>query len=182
MKKEVICLVLLVGMATASAQCPQRYEAPDAKEWVEKNRNLIDTLTRAGWQELDEGYKWAVLEELSPEQKHDFFVEKWQQVLTCFEWSRKEKRHLNKMYRWLLKHPNLYGEERSDEDEKKMGRFTDEWMMYGFYEFGWSKKLMYGMGFTPSDLLDKEGNYRTTAKVEVQEMKLPKPVVSNVNE
>ena len=149
--------------------------APDADEWAEKNQCLLDTLTRAGWQELDEGYKQSALWELRPEQMYGFWIEKFQQVMSDFEWNDKEVEHLEKMHAWLLGHPDMY-KEKTEEEQKEIDRFTDEWMLYAMNELNWSKKLIYGIGFTPSDLLDKEGNYKTTTKVEVQELTVSEPV------
>ena len=93
--------------------------APDADEWAEKNQCLLDTLTRAGWQELDEGYKQSALRELRPEQMYGFWIEKFQQVMSDFKWNDKEVEHLEKMHAWLLEHPDMY-KEKTEEDKKKL--------------------------------------------------------------
>ena len=171
MKKMMACLALVASMAvvTLSAQC--RYVAPDADEWVEKNRSMLDTLTRAGWLDLDEGYKQAAVFEFTPEQITDLWIGKINQVLSDFKWTRAERKHIERMRTWFLEHPNTYSDKKTKEEQDKTIRFIEDWTSYAKTKLGWTDKLIFGIAVSCNDLLDKEGNLKTTAKVEVQPMK-----------
>lgn len=170
MKKMMACLALVASMAvvTLSAQC--RYVAPDADEWVEKNRSMLDTLTRAGWLDLDEGYKWYVFSELNPKQQFELWKGKLEQVMNDFEWNEEEMNHLKKIYDWFLEHPDLY-EEKSEEQRDKDNEYMEEWAMYALNELKWPKKLIAAISMSCNDLLDKEGNLKTKNQVGVQSIK-----------
>jgi len=175
MKTFILCAVIGFFCLNHSAQAQCRIIPHDAEEWVEKNREKITKMTRAEWQELDEGYKWIVLGELSPKQILDFFREKIEQVMSDFEWNKEEKKHLVKLHQFFIDNPYLY------DNEKNSGvaiapsgkiEFMENWVDYAEKELQWTPKLIQGLYYTPADLLDKEGNFRVTTSARMNFEKL----------
>ena len=123
MKRIIFCIVVNILSLSAFAQTQScRVVAPDAKEWIENNREKIAKMTRQEWQELEEGYKWMVFIELSAKQKHDFFRLKIEQVRDSFEWNKEEKEHIDILYQLFIDNPDMYSEKR---DEKKFAEIDD---------------------------------------------------------
>ena len=168
MRKIVFCfLVCLLGLGQqAHSQC--RVVAPDAKEWIESNREKIAKMTRAEWNELDEGYKWIVFSELSAKQKHNFFQLKIEQVKDDFEWNEAEKKHIDKLLQLFKDNPDLYSEEKRPENSPEIETFIENWVSYAKDTLKWSPKLLQGMVASCNDLLDKEGNIKVTSKIETK--------------
>lgn len=164
--KRLFLFIFIISLSLnyfAQAQCRVRLVAPDANEWIENNQERIKTMTRTEWQALDEGYKWPVFKSLSPEKKHDFFRLKIEQVRDNFEWNKEEQAHINLLHKFFINNPDLYNEE--DEGKKSASeKFILEWIRKAREEIKWSKKLTYGITTELDDLLDKEGNVRTTSK------------------
>lgn len=163
MKKFFVLLAIsiLSFNFTAHAQC--RIVAPDAKEWIENNQEIIKKMTRAEWQELEEGYKWSVFGALSPEQQHDFFRLKIEQVRGSFEWNEAEMKHINLLHTFFVDNPDLYHEE-DKEARAANEKFVEDWASHAMKDLKWSQKLLRGIVMEADDLLDKEGNVRVTSK------------------
>jgi hypothetical protein len=173
MKKTIFCvavnLLCLGYFVQVQAQC--RVIAPDAKEWIENNREKIAKMTRAEWQELEEGYKWIVTHEFSSKQMHDLFRLKLEQVRDSFEWSKEERVHIDKIYQFYIDNPDMYSRE-SDEERVEAQDFLEKWVAQAMGDLKWTPNLIHGMLMTPADLLDKEGNVRVTSKIEFEILKL----------
>jgi len=178
MKQKIsyICIAInflcLSCLAQAQAQC--RVVDPNAKEWIENNREKIAEMTRTEWQELEEGYKWIVFTELSAKQAHDFFRLKIEQVRDSFEWNTEEKAHIDKLYQFFMDNPDLYSKERDDETLAGITEFTEKWVAQAMENLKWTPQLLQGIVMTCEDLLDKKGNVRVTSKIgiEIKELDL----------
>jgi hypothetical protein len=175
MKKIIFCVAvnfLCLGyFVQVQAQC--RVIAPDAKEWIENNREKIAKMTRAEWQELEEGYKWIIFATaLSAEQRHNFFKLKIEQVRDSFEWSKEEREHIDKIYQLFIDNPDMYSEERDEKKSAEIAEFTEKWAMQAIEKLNWTPKLIQGIAMDCGDLLDKEGNVRVTSKIEFEKLKL----------
>ena len=161
MRKIIFCIVIncLCLSYSAQAQWCDFEQAPDAKEWVENNRDKIAEMNRSEYQKLDEGYKFATSLALSPKQKHDFFRQKIEQVRDNFEWNKEEKEHLDRMYQFFIDNPDMYSEiERDDKKDAEMQEFTRKWVTDAMENLNWTCELVQGITFHIEDLLDKEGN------------------------
>lgn len=168
MKKIIFCLIacfFFIGHF-AKAQC--RVIAPDAEEWIGKNKEKIAKMNRAEWQKLEEGYKWIVFMELSPKQAHDFYIQKIEQVRDDFEWTETEKEHIEKLNRLFMDNPDMYSKEKDEKKDAEIKKFLDEWVKQAMEKLKWTPKLIQGIAMTCEDLLDKEGNVRVTSKVKFE--------------
>jgi len=168
MKNLFICIAVCFLSLNHSAFAQCRTIAPDAVEWIENNKEKIAKMTRAEWLKLGEGYKWIVFTKLSPEQKHDFFELKIEQVKNDFVWNEAEKKHLEKLQLFFANHPDLYDETKRTENNSEIDNFLKEWTSYAVTNLKWKPKLMQGMIGSCNDLLDKEGNLKVTAKVKTK--------------
>ena len=189
--RKVIYLSIFFLLINLSAWAQWAPAAPDAQEWAEKKRDKLKTMTRAGWLELGEGYKQAAVSELTPQQVTNLWIGKINQVLNDFKWTRKERKHIEKLRTWLQDTPNAYSDKKTMEEQNEAIRFIDDWSLYAKEKLGWTDKLIFGIAVSCNDLLDKEGNvkvvssnlldkegdYKTTTKVEVQELTVSEPVL-----
>jgi len=174
MKKLTVCFIVFLLSLSYSAFSQCRVIAPDAEEWIENNKEKIAAMTRPEWNELEEGYKWIVFTKLSSEQKHNFFKLKIEQVRDSFEWKEDEKIHLEKLHQLFVDNPDIYSEERDSIKTAKIDTFLKEWTSYATEKLKWTPQLIQGIALSCNDLADKEGNIRTTAKIEVKELDLGK--------
>lgn len=116
MKKKAIYLSVFLLLISLSAWAQWPPAAPDAREWAEKNRDRLKTMTRAEWLDLDEGYKQAAVFEFTPQQITDLWMGKIDQVLNDFKWTRAERQHIKKLRAWLQDNPNAYSDNKTKEE------------------------------------------------------------------
>ena len=160
MKKKAIYLSVFLLLISLSAWAQWPPAAPDAREWAEKNRDRLKTMTRAEWLDLDEGYKQAAVFEFTPQQITDLWMGKIDQVLNDFKWTRAERQHIKKLRAWLQDNPNAYSDNKTKEEQNEAIRFIEDWSTYAKEKLHWTDRLIFGIAVSCNDLLDKEGNVK----------------------
>ena len=162
MKKIIFCITVSLLCFSYPVQAQYHGVTPEIKAWAEKNRDWIAAMTRSEWQELYEDCKGFVLFSLSPQKIHEFYVQKTEQVRDSFEWSKAEREHIDRLWQYLTDNPDLYSPGR---DEKKMAEYKDflkKWSKQAREKLGWTDRLIRGIAYNCSDLLDKKGNVLVT--------------------
>ena len=129
---------------------------PFADAWVKDNLEDIKGMTRGTWLKLDENQtvKRATYAAFNPENQRKFWEQKIWEVINGFNWTEKEKDHLN----LLLDYVHMTDVFDRKEVPEEFELFVYKWNEYAITELGWTRKLIYGIIADGNRLLDKDGN------------------------
>ena len=157
---QLLTLVVFTCFLSCSQSEDPTYSCNKAEnEWVKRHLSEIRTMSRAEWNYVDEGLKIPVYRAFTHQQRLDFWVSKFTDVLSL-DWSDAEKQHISSLLETIKEHTNyLDGYENLSEAEKdEFDLFFYKWIEKSKEEFQWSKELIQGMIASGNTLLDKKGN------------------------
>lgn len=127
-------------------------------EWVCENLSDIRTMSRTEWSKSDEKLKIPIYRAFTHQQRLDFWLGKFQEVLSL-DWSDAEKKHISKLIKELESHPNFVDGYNglSDQEKNEFDLFFYEWFEISKNEFKWSDRQLYAIVASGNTLLDTKG-------------------------
>ncbi len=164
MKKLALLALVVAGLCACNNDFEngEMYSCNEQlNEWAHANIRSIHSMDREDWQELDEEYKIAAFNAMTPAQKILFWKDKIREVL-LLDWNAQERQHITQLYMFLENNPNMYDPEVLDdaEESEKSTRFFAQWEVDALYDLGWSEEQVYGIIYTGNKLLNKNGEYQ----------------------
>lgn len=132
------------------------------------NRGIVDNLSsirkmdRSQWLKLKEDYKIPAYRAFTPEQKHELWKGKFKELKTL-PWTKAELEHINKAIKWVERHPFLWSNRKStDEELNELDLFFTKWTIEAEEKLNWDKQVAIALFQTPDRVLDTKGTLEIT--------------------
>lgn len=166
MNVKMIVVSILFGliMCGCSSDEPRYSCDKEVDEWVKEHVDEIQKMTRAEWLESDAVYSIPMYRAFTPEQKVNFWREKFQELKTL-PWSEGEINLIEDAESFVESHLNLFGPElpsQSQLDEAEI--FFYKWSENAKKDFGWSDDMIRSMLVTGDRLVDTKGKVSKRGK------------------
>jgi hypothetical protein len=160
MKQKIIINSCVIVMCLALFSCSQDEEVyscdKEVNVWVKENLTDIQQMNREDWLRLDERVKRAAYVAFKPEQKQEFWIQKFQEVLSL-DWNDAERKHLELLYQTALDNPNWFSQNRTEEEYEKYDLFQYKWIEYARDILGWTSEQIASIALTGNKVFNKEG-------------------------
>ena len=155
-KLFALCTVLIF------VACEQESESvyscnKNVNEWAKLNITEIQQMSRQNWIELHDTLKLAAYRAFTPEQKHQFWKEKFQEVKSL-DWSQEEIAHISKAENYLDEHSDFFSHELTDDEIDNLETFFYSWQKEGIEKFGWTNQTAISIAGTGLPISEEEKN------------------------
>lgn len=166
MNLKTIAITILFGMimSACSSDEPKYSCNPEIDEWVKEHVDDIRLMTRADWLESDAEYSIPIYRAFTPEQRVNFWREKFQELKTL-PWSDGEKNLIKEAESFFESHLNLFESETTTDaqlDEAEV--FFYKWSETAQKNYGWSDDMIRSMVVTGDRLVDTKGKIYQNGK------------------
>lgn len=155
-------LIIVIGLFVSLCSCSQSDQITyscdmEVDGWVKDNLSEIQKMNRTSWMNVASEYSIAVYRAFTPEQKVEFWRDKFQEVKKL-SWNEKELSHIIKLESFMFDHTYyFYKAELSENDLDEMELFCYKWQEYAIEQFGWTKQVVGSIAMTGKKVLDTKG-------------------------
>ncbi|MDR2410803.1 MAG: bacteriocin fulvocin C-related protein [Bacteroidales bacterium] len=173
MKLKVIINLCIVVMCFTLFSCSQDEEVyscdKEVNVWVKENLSDIQQMSREDWLRLDERVNRAAYVAFTSEQKQEFWIQKFQEVLSL-DWNELEKSHIEILSQKILDNPNWFldGFSQNEAMYEEFEIFTFKWMESAEENLGWDKNLIGAIVASGNKLLDTKGKIQVNIDASVR--------------
>jgi len=112
------------------------------------------------WLKLDGDQRMSVLDQITPEQRLSFWLQKFEDV-SKLDWDEASLAHIQKLSEVIKANEKWFLAETEDEQKEATVNehtFMCEWMTFALKDLNWSDKLIHALVGDFGKVLDKEGN------------------------
>lgn len=164
-KFKLLIFAFLSGICISSCSQEEMIYSCDESinSWVEENISEIKKMDRAHWLELDSAVRKAAYRAFTPEQKFQFWMDKFNETLTL-SWNQEEKTHILKSMDFFQTHRDIFEPSISDNDKMDLDLFTYTWVNDAQEKLGWDKKVCFAIIASGDIIEDCEGNLKPLKK------------------
>lgn len=157
-------LSALICAGSISCQTEHYSCDPSVDQWVRKNLTTIRTMSRAEWEKLDPAVSRACFAACLPEQKLNFWIQKFDHALTL-DWNEAEKEHITKIKDFLIRYPEVFGPDLYEEEElyDLFDRFMYEWTDHAETNLDWNQATIGSLIFSAYKINNKKGDIKIPA-------------------
>jgi len=122
-------------------------------------------MKRSEWLDLEKSKQLAAGIAFTPEEKHKFWLEKLNEVLTL-KWSGDEKKHISELYNWIYQNPDIFKNSNKESVEYvNFEKYMYQWSEEGKAKFGWNKQILSAIAMDGNKMIDITGNMEKRIKL-----------------
>ena len=149
MKRKVLFVFALIA-TLFSVSCSQeddiRYSCDEAVDsWVKRKLPEIRSMSREQWKELDPDIGLAAYRAFTPEQRIEFWKEKFAEV-KALPWTEEELLHIQQAEDYTFSCGFLsLDRELTDKEKDELNLFFYKWAKFAEKDLGWEPQLIYAI-------------------------------------
>lgn len=141
----------------------------EANLWAKKNLKVIKTLTRSEWLDIpNQSYQKAAYVAFSPEQKLNFWLSRFEEILQL-DWKEEERKHILCVYNFIKEYPYVFQDECSEEEQKRFDIFIYKWADDAIKNIGWNQTKVASVIATGYPLIDVQGTIQMPKLLNMQQ-------------
>lgn len=146
-----------LGLFSCSSDESEIYSCDKAiDQWVKSHTASICKMSRAQWLNIDQGKKLPVYRAFSPEQRIQFWENKFME-LESLPWTKDEEIHIQKLVSFFRSHKELMYAPPTDNQLDEVDEFFYGWQKYAIDSLGWTKQLCIAIAGSGEKVKNKEG-------------------------
>jgi len=134
----ILATVTVIGLSSCKDKVYYSCD-PTINRIIKQDLPRYENMTREEWKTLPDSLKDAAFVAMTPETKKEFWLGKQKEMLSSKIFNDAEKRHISKLYDYLLNIDVLFTDTYS-RDLKRVQKdydFYKEWAIYGLDNFKW---------------------------------------------